>query len=679
MSGPRLERILASTALALILAASIGASAMAQEAGAPSAIAATPSQAAAAAGAAAARQAAAEPAPSATAATPSEAAAAAGAAAVARREAAAVPSTAPAATSETATPPNDAAVPAPTTSPAAASDQAAAPDPLAALDPADRAVAEKIRDLLAAKTDTIFADKRERAAVEAFYQARHLAPLWLDKGVQNARAQAVIARLKGADADGLDVNDYKTPTFAGLSADALAEAEFKLTHAVLTYARHVQSGRFPYTRVSNNIELPQEPPDLANILAKIANAANAGTALDDFSPPHEGYKKLKAMLAQMRGKAADTQEIADGQLLKLNAKAPMEDPRVPLLRDKLGLAGEAADLRYDAKLAEAVKKFQRANELPVTGNLDSKTINELNGPPRDKQIDTVISNMERWRWYPRDLGKAYVIVNLPDFTLQVVHNDAQVWSTRIVIGKPEMPTPLLSETMKYITINPTWNVPPSIIYNEYMPALQRDPTVLERMGLKLVYNRDGSVHIYQPPGEANALGRIRFNFPNRFLVYQHDTPDKHMFAHDVRAYSHGCMRVQDPAKYAEVLFNIARPNENWTADKVKRMFGTGEQDIQLPAQIWVLLTYQNAFVDDAGKLQTRRDIYNIDSRTLAAIKSERGMIEPLQERRREQEVVATSQRRPVAAPRTVSFFEALFGFGGRPGQSRPVPPRGITR
>ena len=679
MSGPRLERILASTALALILAASIGASAMAQEAGAPSAIAATPSQAAAAAGAAAARQAAAEPAPSATAATPSEAAAAAGAAAVARREAAAVPSTAPAATSETATPPNDAAVPAPTTSPAAASDQAAAPDPLAALDPADRAVAEKIRDLLAAKTDTIFADKRERAAVEAFYQARHLAPLWLDKGVQNARAQAVIARLKGADADGLDVNDYKTPTFAGLSADALAEAEFKLTHAVLTYARHVQSGRFPYTRVSNNIELPQEPPDLANILAKIANAANAGTALDDFSPPHEGYKKLKAMLAQMRGKVADTKEIADGQLLKLNAKAPMEDPRVPLLRDKLGLAGEAADLRYDAKLAEAVKKFQRANELPVTGNLDSKTINELNGPPRDKQIDTVISNMERWRWYPRDLGKAYVIVNLPDFTLQVVHNDAQVWNTRIVIGKPEMPTPLLSETMKYITINPTWNVPPSIIYNEYMPALQRDPTVLERMGLKLVYNRDGSVHIYQPPGEANALGRIRFNFPNRFLVYQHDTPDKHMFAHDVRAYSHGCMRVQDPAKYAEVLFNIARPNENWTADKVKRMFGTGEQDIQLPAQIWVLLTYQNAFVDDAGKLQTRRDIYNIDSRTLAAIKSERGMIEPLQERKREQEVVATSQRRPVAAPRTVSFFEALFGFGGRPGQSRPVPPRGITR
>src|SRR5262249_49558451 len=219
-------------------------------------------------------------------------------------------------------------------------------------------------------------------------------------------------------------------------------------------------------------------------------------------------------------------------------------------------------------------------------------------------------NMERWRWYPRDLGKAHVVVNLPDFTLRVVHNDAEVWSTRIVIGKPDMPTPLLSETMKYVTINPTWNVPPSIIYNEYMPALQRDPTVLERMGLKLVYNRDGSVHIYQPPGEANALGRIRFNFPNRFLVYQHDTPDKHMSGHEGRTCTPGGSGGRDPAKYAEFLYNSARPNETWTADQVRRMFATGEQDIHLPAQIWVLLPYQTAFVDDAGKLQPRRDIYN---------------------------------------------------------------------
>jgi len=647
MSGP--HYFLASTALALILAAPIGA--MAQDA-APAA------------------QPAAETAPVAAS---SETAATAGAAAAAP----AAPSAASAQTSEPAATPKDAAAPVSASTPTVASEQTAAPDPLATLDPADRPIAEKIRDLLAAKADKIFANKRERAAVESLYQARHLAPLWLDKGIENARAQAVIARLKGADADGLDVSDYKPPAFAGLSPDALAEAELKLTQIVLTYARHLQAGRFPYTRVSNNIELPQAPPDPAEVLGKIAQAANAGTALDDFSPPHEGYKKLKAMLAQLRGKASPVPEIADGPLLKLNPKAPMEDPRVPQLRAKLGLGGDASDLKYDSKLAEAVKKFQRANDLPVTGNLDARTLKELNGPTADRQIESVISNMERWRWYPRDLGNAYVIVNLPDFSLRVMHNGAEAWSSRIVIGKTDMPTPLLSETMKYITINPTWNVPTSIVQNEYLPALQQDPTVLERMGLKLVYNRDGSVHIYQPPGEANALGRIRFNFPNRFLVYQHDTPDKQLFAHDMRAYSHGCMRVQDPAKYAEVLLNIARPGENWTADKVKRMFGTGEQDIQLPATIWVLLTYQNAFVDDAGKLQIRRDIYNIDSRTLAAIKTERGMIEPPQERKREQEVATTSQRRAVA-PRTVSFFEALFGFG-RPAYARPVPPRRVSR
>ena len=120
--------------------------------------------------------------------------------------------------------------------------------------------------------------------------------------------------------------------------------------------------------------------------------------------------------------------------------------------------------------------------------------------------------------------------------------------------------------MKYITVNPTWNVPPSIVYNEYLPALQQDPTVLKRMGLNLVQNADGSVHISQPPGEANALGRIRFNFPNKFLVYQHDTPDKHLFAHTKRAYSHGCMRVQEPDKYAEVLLGIALPKEGYTRE-----------------------------------------------------------------------------------------------------------------
>ena len=184
----------------------------------------------------------------------------------------------------------------------------------------------------------------------------------------------------------------------------------------------------------------------------------------------------------------------------------------------------------------------------------------------------------------------------------------------MVTGKPgNHATPLLTETMKFITVNPTWNVPPSIIYNEYLPALQQDPTVLQRMGLKLERNRDGSIHISQPPGEANALGRIRFNFPNKFLVYQHDTPDKNLFARDERAFSHGCMRVQNPDQYAATLLNITMPNERYTPEKIRSMYGRSEIDLKFPTPIPVNITYQTAFVDDAGKLQIRKDVYGRDA------------------------------------------------------------------
>jgi L,D-transpeptidase YcbB len=627
MSGPRCDRILAGTALALILA--IPFAALAQEGikeGAKSAAAAT----------------------------------------------GAPPASPASATYSGDEPPTP-----------AATEQKAAPDPLASLDPADRVVAEKIRDLLGSKAESIFASKAERTAAAAFYQSRSFAPLWLDKGVENARAKAVIARLKQAEADGLDAKDYRTLNFAEVAPDALGEADLKLTRTVLMFARHLQAGRFPYNKVSNNIQLPQAPPDAAGVLARMVEAADAGKALDDYSPPQEAYRRLKAKLAEMRAKLAGPQhDIADGALLKLNAKSPMQDARVPALRERLGLSGDPADLAYDTALAAAVRKFQQTNGLPATGNLDAKTISELNGPVKDRQIDLLIANMERWRWYPRDLGLDHVVVNEPDFMLKVMHNGAQIWTTKVVVGDPApgKQTPLLSETMKSITINPTWNVPPSIAYSEYLPMMQRDPWMLQRMGLIVSYNRDGSIHVSQPPGGNSVLGRIRFNLPNRFLVYQHDTNEKFMFAHDVRAFSHGCMRIYDPAKYAEVVLNLARPTEHWTVEKVTRLYGAGEQDISLPpTAIWVHVTYESASVDDAGKLQMRRDVYGLDSRTLAAIRSERGAIEPPappEAKPEQQEVASTAQpsKRRVVAP-TVPFLQSFF-FGA---PARPVrPPRSVS-
>src|SRR5262252_302051 len=542
--------------------------------------------------------------------------------------------------------------------PAIAPEESRAPDRLTALDPADRAIAERIRDLLDTKPNRIFADEKAHAAVEAFYQKRNLAPLWLDKGVENARSEAVIARLKNADADGLDHADDKTPTFGGLSPDALAEAELSLTQTVLTYARHLQAGRVPHRQVrEDNIALPQRAPDPAVVLAAVVEGDDASQALDQFSPPYENYRKLKAALSQLRGRTAGGARdgIAAGRMLTFNRKRPMEDARVPQLRERLGVPGEATDLRYDEKLAEAVKEYQRGNDLPPTGNLDARTVKKLN-PTNDSRIDTIIANMERWRWYHRDIRKSRVEVNEPDFTLKVIHDGRQVWTSRVVIGKPRMPSPLLAQQMDSITINPTWKVPASIVRNEYLPAEAREPGALARMGLR-VKRVNGEVEITMPPGGKNPLGHIRFNFFNRLTVFQHDTPDQYLFAHVVRAESHGCMRVQDAPKYAEVLAGIVHPEQGWTAEKVRGLYADGvEQEISLESgPIWIYLTYQTAFVDDAGKLQIRRDLYNLDSRTLAAIKGAREIANSASESKSEPTMATPAPAAPAhrrkAAPR----------------------------
>jgi L,D-transpeptidase YcbB len=485
----------------------------------------------------------------------------------------------------------------------------------------DAPVAEKLRELFAGKVDRIIDRKTERKPIEGFYAAREFAPLWIENGAANARAKAVIGRLQQADAEGLDPSDYRTPDFAAAAnPEALADAELKLTMAVLTYARHAQIGRVHYSRVSADIVYNLVPPEPAEVLAKMASAKDAGEALESYNPPHEAYRLLREKLAEVRGRTGDSgpARIATGPMLKVG----MQDARVPLLRQRLSVAAAGDDTTYDKTLAEAVKKFQRAHDLSHSGNLNSATIDALNGPRRDRDADVIIANMERWRWLPRDLGKAYVMVNIPEYTLRVFNHDSLLWRTKVVVGKPSMPTPLLSETMKFITVNPTWNVPPSIIQNEYLPALAQDPTALERIGLKVEHNRDGTVHIYQPPGDRNALGRIRFNFPNKFLVYQHDTPDKHLFANEKRAFSHGCMRVQDPLKYGEVLLSIALPKEGYTQERLHRMFGSNEQNINFPTPIPVHLTYQTAYVDDAGKLVIREDIYGRDARVMAQLRGE---------------------------------------------------------
>lgn len=590
--------------------------------------------------------------------------------------------------------------------PAAPAAAAPATEPVRAasnIPAADQPVADKLKDIIGAKTSRHFDRKNERAAIERFYGARDFAPVWTQAGSLTNAAKGVIARLKDAASDGLNPADYPVPDFAAAtSPDALADAELKLTASMFDYARQAQSGRMHWSQVSGDILYPEHPTDPSEVLAKVTTATDASAALDSYNPPQKLYKELKAKLAELRGQGnGPVIEIADGPALKYTpagkkqAEIVVEDPRVPQLRAKLGLTENVSDPRYDAAVAEAVRKFQSGAEMKATGILDDKTVRALNTPKRDKQIDVVLVNMERWRWLPRDLGApslgdAYVILNIPDYTLKVMQRGQQVWTTRVVTGKPGThATPLLTETMKYITVNPTWNVPPSIVYNEYLPALQQDPTVLQRMGLKLEQNRDGSVHISQPPGEANALGRIRFNFPNKFLVYQHDTPDKNLFAREDRAFSHGCMRVQNPDQYASVLLNIAMPNEKYTPERVRSMYGKSEIDLKFPTPIPVNITYQTAFVDDGGKLQFRKDVYGRDATMINILKNSRG--------KDLENVVAHSQpsysRPATTLPSGVAvannggssglnFFERLFGGAPTPPPApvgRRPPQRVFTR
>jgi murein L,D-transpeptidase YcbB/YkuD len=464
----------------------------------------------------------------------------------------------------------DQATPIEQTKPAEASKPAdPATPPATAQTTDDGGVSAALRDLVENKLSQYVPREQDRAGVLSFYRDRQFTPIWTDAGKAVPRAAQAMTFLKGVAADGLDPADYPTPAFA--DPQKLATDELTLTASVLAFARHASMGRVAFSRVSGAVYFDQKAPAAADVLSKVANSTDARAALDSYNPQSREYKALKAQLAAIRsGKSVEPKAAA----------AP------------------------EPKAAETVK----GKNKPA-----AKATPKEEAKPASANADTVIANMERWRWMPHQLAATYVMVNLPDYTLKVVQNGKTVWTTKIVVGKPgDHATPLLTETMKYITVNPTWNVPPSIIKNEYLPALARDPNALTRIGLQMTHDKNGAIRIFQPPGERNALGRIRFNFPNKFLVYQHDTPDKKLFALSARAYSHGCMRVQNPDDYAEVLLGVTQPEEHYTVAKIRSMYGSTERTINLKQHIPVYITYQTAYTDDAGKVQARADIYGLD-------------------------------------------------------------------
>lgn len=538
------------------------------------------------------------------------------------------------------------------------------------LSASDAQIAEKLKQLGTSKQLGRHAERpAERRAVETFYAARNFAPLWIHDGRLTAQAKDAITQLKNAADDGLDAADYPVPEFGTINgAAALADGDVRLTVSVLTYVRHLAVGRIAPARVSAQVEYGDHTPDPDTVLKQLAGTRDADATIESYNPPEKGFRALKAKLADLRrGNASADPEpvrIPDGPVIRFGKK----DPRVPALREKLHVRGRENDLVYDKALYNAVRSLQYRKGLKPTGLVDNHTIAAINGPKPGDLVARIRANMERWRWLPRELGPTYVMVNIPDYTLKVVHDGRQVWATKIVAGKPQTPTPLLAARMQHIIVNPSWYVPQSIIQNELLPMYASDPQIFDRMGLEVKQGPDGHINVVQPPGAANALGRIKFAFPNKFQVYLHDTPEKKLFAYDKRAFSHGCMRVEDPTKFGEVMLSLAMSGPTPDERQIARMFGQDEKTYNLQKQPMVYLTYQTVFVDDAGKMHVDEDLYGFDARIHSIMHSDERRVAdvaPPPDPKRDaatdkanQEILRRVERREAENP--FAFFDRIF-------------------
>jgi murein L,D-transpeptidase YcbB/YkuD len=482
-----------------------------------------------------------------------------------------------------------------------------------------------------------FAAKRDRAAMVEFYAERDYQPVWVVDGKLTPAALKVMERIALAAEDGLDPAAYHLPP-AGIGQkvpagpDISAAVEATLSRALLTYARQAYAGRLDPSSIGELITIKPILPDPIEVLASVSTAPDPAATISALNPPQEGYQRLRKALAEARAgtEAPAPTPIPEGKIMKLG----VADPRVPLLRARFDLTPPETDAEmFDADLADAVKNFQAAKGLKADGVAGGNTLMFLNGQSKSKTAE-ILANMERWRWLPHDLGAFHVEVNVPEFEVRVFDDGKMIHEARVVTGKVTNQTPIFSDEMESIVVNPSWNIPASITMKEMLPAVRRDPGYLSRKGYQVLANVNGKfrpvdssmvdwsnvspsrIMIRQPPGDDNALGSVKFLFPNQHSVYLHDTPSKSLFQRDVRAFSHGCVRVQDPLALADILLNY---EGGWTSQRLRKMVGGRESWINLPKRIPIHITYFTAFVDDSGKLETRPDIYGYNARVEKAL------------------------------------------------------------
>ena len=478
-----------------------------------------------------------------------------------------------------------------------------------------------------------------------FYRSRNFEPAWTDE----ANVEALLAAVKASPEQGLSPVDFHADTLeqmraglAGRSDDqaALADFDVLMTDSLVRLGSQIFDGKLDPAALNSSWNfsarvLDKDPVALVN---EAVESRTVGQLLRDLEHKHPFYTQLKAGLAKYR--EIETKggwpELPDGPALKPG----MEDSRVALLRDRLVITGDldvaagASPLVFDEPLEEAVKLFQRRHGLEPDGAVGPATRDAMNLPPQAK-IDKIRVNLERARWILPGLEGEFIIVNVAGFRTFVMNEGDIKWTTRSIVGTPFRKTPVFRENMTHIVFNPTWTVPSGILRRSILPKAQKDPSFLTENNFKVVA-RDGKTvdpasldwsklsakgfpyRIVQGPGEKNALGRVKFMFPNKYAVYLHDTPSKPLFEKAERAFSSGCIRIDKPFDLAELLL---RDDPNWTRERIDQVLASGKTTtVNLAKPLPVLLQYWTvATVRWDGRMAFRKDIYKRDAAILKAL------------------------------------------------------------
>ncbi|MGC3937227.1 L,D-transpeptidase family protein [Roseobacter sp. EG26] len=474
--------------------------------------------------------------------------------------------------------------------------------------------------------------------IAAFYQSNAYEGIWTGKGRDRNRRSALIQALKSAGNHGLpaaryDVEGLQAKMKAARTPRDLGLLEVEISRVFLQYARDIQTGVLIPSRIDKAIVRKVPYRDRTSYLVNFKKSSPKGffRALAPKTTEYSALMKEKLRLERLLAKGGWGPQVPSKTL-----KPGASGNAVIALRDRLvrmGYLKRNAGKTYDANMTKAVQQFQRAHGLAQDGVAGPGTMTEINTSVQTR-LQSVIVAMERERWLNQDRGRRHVEVNLTDFTAKIIDNGKVTFETRSVIGarKSDRQSPEFSDVMEFMVINPSWYVPRSIVTKEYLPELQKDPNAVNHIEITDSKGRrvDRSAVDFtqftertfpfamrQPPSRGNALGLVKFMFPNPHNIYLHDTPAKNLFGRETRAYSHGCIRLADPFDFAYALLS-KQTNDPKGLFQAKLATGT-EQQVNLKQPVPVHIIYRTAFVDNKGRTQFRRDIYGRDARIWKAL------------------------------------------------------------